>query len=93
LWGQEIGGSLSTLTVSVAGLYSPPGEMRVGGSGELGKTQTVPVAPGFCDAGFAVSKEVCAAPRATRSAARRMEKWIEPMRSNYMTVWATKAVE
>jgi hypothetical protein len=34
--------------VRVAGLYSPPGEKRVGGSGELGRTQTVPVSPCGC---------------------------------------------
>jgi hypothetical protein len=29
--------------MSVSGLYSPPGDIRVGGSGEFGRTQMLPV--------------------------------------------------
>src|SRR5579864_2562125 len=42
LWGHRIDSRLSTRTVSVAGLYSPPGESLVGDSGEFGRTQTAP---------------------------------------------------
>src|SRR5579864_138289 len=43
LWGHRIDSRLSTRTISVAGLYSPPGEILIGGSGELGRTQTEPL--------------------------------------------------
>ena len=45
-WGQRTNGPLSILTESVAGLYSPSGEILVGFSGEFGATQTVPCCGG-----------------------------------------------
>ncbi len=42
LCGQRIASRLSIRTVSVSGLYMPPGEIWVGGLGELGRTQTLP---------------------------------------------------
>ena len=40
--GQGSGFPLSTLNESVAGLHLPPGEIRVGGSDQLGATPIVP---------------------------------------------------
>jgi len=40
--GQRSGSRLSILKVSVAGLYSPPGEILVGRSGGFGETQITP---------------------------------------------------
>src|SRR5579864_6746736 len=42
LWGHGTDSRLSMRSVSVAGLYSPPGDILVGGSGELGSTQRAP---------------------------------------------------
>ncbi len=42
LRGQRTCSRLSGLTVSAARLYSPPGEILVGGSAGFGRTQTVP---------------------------------------------------
>lgn len=49
--GQRIGLPLSTLTVKVAGLYIPPGEILVGGFEEFGRTQTVPLLPWSSEVG------------------------------------------
>jgi hypothetical protein len=57
LWGQRIGSCLSIRSVSVFGLYSPPGEILVGGSAELGRTQMLPFSL-FDSAGFVCATEL-----------------------------------
>src|ERR1700739_1589694 len=42
LCGHRMGEFLSIFSDSFAGLQDPPGEIRVGGSGEFGATQMVP---------------------------------------------------
>jgi hypothetical protein len=59
LCGHRIGSRLSTLTVSVVGLYAPPGEILVGGSDEFGKTQMVPVFDCTLDADSLLWDAVC----------------------------------
>src|SRR6266853_2837510 len=57
LLGQRIGSCLSIRNVSVFGLYSPPGEILVGGSAELGRTQMLPFSL-FDSAGFVSATEL-----------------------------------